>query len=293
MGQQYENMANRLGGGDGMPFEIVYSDQPLSHGAHTHVYYELLYVLEGSVQLTIRGREHRAEAGSLVFLNQFDEHATRMISDTYRRYYLLIPPTQMQSFRHDAHLLSVFRFRRENFPYVLPTGEAQPRFDVYFDLLRQAAARGGAHLDDEVEALLTLILLGALELRPDMFAGEEEASFLPMGEILDELDRNYTRPFSLQDLAKRYHVSPGCLSTHFSRYVGMRPMQYVTLSRLTHARVLLMHTDLPVAEVARQCGYNDVSSFVRRFRDEFQATPLQFRQHQKERPTTPTPRAVP
>lgn len=273
-----------------MPFEIVYSDRPLSHDAHTHVYYELLYVLEGSVLLTIRGREHRADAGSLVFLNQFDEHATRMISGVYRRYYLLIPPTQLHSFRSDARLLSVFRFRRENFPYVLSTGVHKPRFDTYFDLLQQTAERSGAHLDDEVEALLTLILLGALELRPDMFISDFDNSFLPMGEILDELDRDYAQPFSLQELARRYHVSPGCLSSHFSRYVGMRPMQYVTLSRLTRARVLLMHTETPVVQVAQQCGYNDVSSFVRRFREEFGVTPLQFRLQQKGRPTTPTPR---
>lgn len=273
-----------------MPFEMVYSDQPLSHDMHTHVYYELLYVLEGSVLLTIRGREYRADAGSLVFLNQFDEHATKMISDVYRRYYLLIPPTQLQSFRHDAQLLSVFRFRRDNFPYVLSAGAHQARFDTYFDLLRQTAQRGGAHQDDEVEALLTLILLGALELRPDMFVSPEDKQFLPMGEILNELDRTYTQPFSLQELARRYHVSPGCMSAHFCRYVGMRPMQYVTLSRLTHARVLLMHTELTVAEVARQCGYNDVSSFVRRFREEFGTTPLQFRSRQKEKPVVPTPR---
>ena len=273
-----------------MPIEIVYSDRPLSHDAHTHVYYELLYVLEGSVLLTIRGREHRADAGSLVFLNQFDEHATRMISGVYRRYYLLIPPTQLHSFRSDARLLSVFRFRRENFPYVLSTGVHKPRFDTYFDLLQQTAERSGAHLDDEVEALLTLILLGALELRPDMFISDFDNSFLPMGEILDELDRDYAQPFSLQELARRYHVSPGCLSSHFSRYVGMRPMQYVTLSRLTRARVLLMHTETPVVQVAQQCGYNDVSSFVRRFREEFGVTPLQFRLQQKGRPTTPTPR---
>ena len=95
-----------------MPFTIVYSDQPTFHQAHTHVYYELLYVLEGAVRLTVRGRERRVEAGSLVFLNQFDEHATRLCGEIYRRYYLLIPPTQLQAFSRDTHLLSVFRFRR-------------------------------------------------------------------------------------------------------------------------------------------------------------------------------------
>lgn len=274
-----------------MPFEIVYSDKPVSHNTHTHINYELLYVVEGEVLLTIRGKEHRVGAGSLVFLNQFDEHATRLISDTYRRYYLLIPPTQLQSLRSDARLLSVFRFRRESFPYVLPAGEDKPRFDACFSLLLDAAARSGPLLDAQAEALLTLILLFAMEKRPDMFLSDDADSFLPIGEILDEMDRSFAQPFSLEELAKRYHVSPGCLSAHFNRCVGVRPMQYITLSRLTQARALLLRTEISVAEVARQCGYNDVSSFVRRFREEFGLTPLQFRRQQKSRPVTPMVRA--
>ena len=125
-----------------MGFIIEYGEQSVSHGVHTHQNYELLYVREGEVMLTIRGRDYPVRAGSMVFLNQFDEHATRMIADVYRRYYLLIPPTQLKAFHNDVLLLSVFRFHGENFPYVLDTGAAKPRFDTYFALLRDASERG-------------------------------------------------------------------------------------------------------------------------------------------------------
>ncbi len=274
-----------------MPFEIVYSDRPLSHHIHTHVYYELLYVLEGAVMLTIRGTPYRVEAGSLVFLNQFDEHATRMISGVYRRYYLLIPPTQLKAFHNDVLLLSVFRFHGEKFSYVLPTGEDKPRFDTYFALLRDAAKRGGAYMDERIEALMTLILADALALRPDMFLPSREMSFLPMQDILDELDRSFAEKFSLRALAAKFHVSTGCLSAHFRQHVGMSPAQYVTQSRLTHAKVLLLKSELSVLEIAMQCGYGDASNFVRRFRQQFGVTPLQFRRQQRDRPTLPTPLA--
>lgn len=273
-----------------MPFEIVFSDRPLTHGSHTHVYYELLYVQDGAVLLSIRGKDYRVEAGSLVFLNQFDEHATRMISDVYRRYYLLIPPTQMRAFHNDARLLSVFRFHGEPFPYVLSVGAEKPRFDTYFSLLWGAAERGGAYMDERIEALMTLVLADALALRPDMFPLSPEASFLPVQQILDELDRSFADKFSLGGLAAKFHVSPGCLSAHFRRHVGMSPMQYVIQSRLAHARVLLLKTELTVLEISSQCGYGDVSNFVRRFRAQFGVTPLQFRQQQRGVQAAPGPR---
>ncbi|MEE0297732.1 MAG: AraC family transcriptional regulator, partial [Christensenellales bacterium] len=240
-----------------MSFKIVYSETPVSHCIHSHVYYELLYVAEGSVLIRIRNQEYRADAGSLVFINQFDEHATQTISDIYKRYYLLIPPTQLDAFHHDVLLLSVFRFHGEGFPYVLSVGESKPRFDLYFSLLRDAAARGGDYLDARIESLMTLILADAYAVRPNMFIPGDDASFLPMQNLLTELDRTYAEPFSLQALAARYHVSAGCLSSHFRRQVGMSPMQYVTLSRLNHARTLLRSTDLSVMEIAMQCGYAD------------------------------------
>ena len=243
-----------------MSFKIVYSETPVSHCIHSHVYYELLYVAEGSV-----------------FINQFDEHATQTISDVYKRYYLLIPPTQLDAFHHDVLLLSVFRFHGEGFPYVLSVGESKPRFDLYFSLLRDAAARGGDYLDARIESLMTLILADAYAVRPNMFIPGDDASFLPMQNLLTELDRTYAEPFSLQALAARYHVSAGCLSSHFRRQVGMSPMQYVTLSRLNHARTLLRSTDLSVMEIAMQCGYTDMSNFIRRFRRQYGMTPLQFR----------------
>lgn len=270
-----------------MPFEIVYSDRPLSHHVHTHMHYELLYVLEGAVLITIRGKEYRVEAGSLVFLNQFDEHATRMISDVYRRYYLLIPQMQLKAFHNDVLLLSVFRFHGDKFSYVLPIGADKPRFDTYFALLKDAADRGGAYMDERIEALMTLILADAQAMRPDMFVPASEASLLPMQDILDELDRGFADRFSLGDLSAKFHVSTGCLSAHFRHHVGMSPMQYVTQSRLNHAKVLLLKTELPVMEVSMQCGYYDVSNFVRRFRQQFQMTPLQFRRQHKGRPMLP------
>ena len=260
-----------------MGFEVVFDERPLAHHPHTHIYYELLYVLEGAVSMSICGKEYRIESGSLVFLNQFDEHATRMTGAVYRRYYLLIPPTQLRAFHHDVRLLSVFRFHGDEFCYVLPTGNDKPRFDTYFALLLDAAHRGGTYRDERIEALMTLILVDALALRPDMFILAKEASFLPMQDILDELDRAPDARFSLGALAAKFHVSTGCLSAHFRRQVGMSPMQYVTQSRLNHARALLLHTELPVLQIAAQCGYGDVSNFVRRFRKQFQLTPLQFR----------------
>ena len=264
-----------------MAFEIKYSDQPLAHDMHSHTYYEMLYVLSGSTVITVRGRDYACPAGSLVFLNPFDTHASHPCELPYQRYYLLMPLTQLKAFHNDVLLLSVFRFHGEQFPYVMQTGDHKARFDQYFSMLMDVQREGGSYADARVEALMTLILTDAQAMRPDLFTPVNQLSFLPIQDILNELDATFPEPFSLQELAKKYHVSSGCLSAHFRRIVGISPMQYVTQCRMHRAQLLLLNSELSITGIAQQCGYPDVSNFVRRFHTQFKCTPLQFRQAQK------------
>lgn len=174
-------------------------------------------------------------------------------------------------------LLSVFRFHGEGFPYVLSVGESKPRFDLYFSLLRDAAARGGDYLDARIESLMTLILADAYAVRPNMFIPGDDASFLPMQNLLTELDRTYAEPFSLQALAARYHVSAGCLSSHFRRQVGHEPDAVCHTEPSEPCAHAFAQYGLSVMEIAMQCGYADMSNFIRRFRRQYGMTPLQFR----------------
>ena len=266
-----------------MSFEIKYNDQPTPHGMHTHTYYEMLYVLSGAAVITVRGRAYECGPGSLIFLNPFDEHASHPLELPYKRYYLLMPVTQLKAFHNDVLLLSVFRFHGDQFPYAVQVGDLKPRFDSYFSLLMDVQKEGGSFADTRMEALMTLILTDIHAMRPDLFIPANQLSFLPIQDIMNDLDVSFCELFSLQELANKYHVSAGCLSAHFRRAVGISPMQYVTQSRMQRARLLLLSSELSIAAIAGQCGYPDVSNFVRRFRLQFQQTPLQFRQKHKER----------
>lgn len=153
---------------------------------------------------------------------------------------------------------------------------------MYFSLLWDAFRQTSDYRDQQLHALITLILTEAWHLKPDMFGRELHAAPFSIRDVMDELDQHFTDEFSLQELAEKHHVSPGCLSRHFRRYVGMSPMQYVTQSRLTRAKHLLLTTDLPVGAVSDACGYQDTSNFIRLFRTKFGDSPLQFRFRNRE-----------
>jgi AraC-like DNA-binding protein len=92
------------------------------------------------------------------------------------------------------------------------------------------------------------------------------------------IDAHRTGPVDL-DLAA---AQAGCSRFHFqrlfARVLGVSPHQYLIRCRLRHAARLLAEQTLPVTEVALDCGFGDLSNFVRCFGRATGRSPLAFRQ---------------
>jgi AraC-like DNA-binding protein len=63
----------------------------------------------------------------------------------------------------------------------------------------------------------------------------------------------------------------------FRQVAGMTPHQYVLRTRLHRAAVQLRRTDDPISSVAYDAGFNDLSTFNRRFRRLMGAKPSAYR----------------
>jgi transcriptional regulator GlxA family with amidase domain len=78
-------------------------------------------------------------------------------------------------------------------------------------------------------------------------------------------------------LAERLNLSPTRFHLVFTDAMGVAPVQYVKALRLRQAQRLLIKTDLPIAEVASQVGYEDPFHFSRAFKAQTGANPSDYR----------------
>ena len=72
-------------------------------------------------------------------------------------------------------------------------------------------------------------------------------------------------------------MSTRSFSRRFVAETGVSPMQWLTRQRILHARLLLETTDLPIDEVARQCGFSSATLFRHHFAQEVGVAPTQYR----------------
>lgn len=79
------------------------------------------------------------------------------------------------------------------------------------------------------------------------------------------IDDHFDQPLMLDDLAERAHLSRYYFIRQFRRYFYVTPHQYLTRTRLNHARSLLANSPLSVTEICFAVGFESVGSFSARF----------------------------
>lgn len=96
---------------------------------------------------------------------------------------------------------------------------------------------------------------------------------------MDYIRVHYAEKLTLQQLADKAGLSTSYLSGHFSKEAGMTISSYVRKTRINHAKLLLQYMTIPVTEIAYQCGYQDISYFIKEFRKETGCSPVEYRKN--------------
>ncbi|MFM7443268.1 MAG: helix-turn-helix domain-containing protein, partial [Tabrizicola sp.] len=92
------------------------------------------------------------------------------------------------------------------------------------------------------------------------------------------IEANIADPLPVPEIAQRLGLSQRQLERLFHKGLGCSVVQFGTLVRLQHARVLLIATKLSVREIATATGFNALSHFASAFRKCFDRRPSDYRQ---------------
>ena len=94
---------------------------------------------------------------------------------------------------------------------------------------------------------------------------------------INHFNRHYMTTISIGGIIEESSYGRAQFHKLFQEHVNCTPLQYITNLRMERARQLLVLTDMPVAEVAFDCGYEDSSYFIRLFAKKTGITPREFR----------------
>jgi AraC family transcriptional regulator len=96
-------------------------------------------------------------------------------------------------------------------------------------------------------------------------------------EVLRRLEAEPGEPVTLRQLARDAAMSPYHFLRTFNVISGVTPYQFVLAQRLRRAAVRLRRTTDSISAIAYEAGFNDLSTFNRRFRRIMGLTPGHWR----------------
>lgn len=98
-----------------------------------------------------------------------------------------------------------------------------------------------------------------------------------VAEAVRRIELDADRPISLAELAGETATSPYHFLRTFRHVAGMTPYQFLLRTRLHRAAVRLRTSDEAISAIAFEAGFNDLSTFNRRFRREMGQAPGAYR----------------
>ena len=108
-----------------------------------------------------------------------------------------------------------------------------------------------------------------------------------VNHAVEYIQYNFRTPITLADAARRAHLSANYFGEQFHACMGVTFNEYLRTRRLEYAYCLLTETDLSVAEIVRESGFQSPSYFSQVFRARYGASPTHIRSGQRPHAARP------
>jgi AraC-like DNA-binding protein len=131
-------------------------------------------------------------------------------------------------------------------------------------------------------AFLALLDMLATDDEARLLAGENyQISTNPaetdrMKRILEFTVENFQREIAIEQVAEVAHLTTSAFCRYFKQRTRKSYIDYLNEFRISHARKLLIDSDLGVGQIGFECGFNNLSNFHRLFKRQTGLSPMQY-----------------
>ncbi|MBP1988457.1 AraC family transcriptional regulator [Paenibacillus eucommiae] len=251
-------------------------------------HHEILYIIEGTVQLHRIKRVYEIEGPALILLPLNTYHQLVHISKQYSYAYWELEDEQFSTFptprqctiwndlqfKLDVSLseINVVYQRANELNKLMHTDLAQQQPDLIRDICLS-----------DIKTMLTLIchIVKPHEQHNEHLVSQQIDRLPHIKETIEMLIRwmeaSYWEDITLQTLSDMVHFNPSYLIRMFKEYQGETPFQYLNRLRMNAAISYLANTNMSVQEIAFTIGYQSIHYFSRLFKQTYGKSPVQWR----------------
>ncbi|MEB3212392.1 MAG: AraC family transcriptional regulator [Leptolyngbyaceae bacterium] len=258
-----------------------------SMSAHSHEFLEIIYFDRGGGQYQHENCIWDVEAGDLFLTAPYETHDASKLSEAQGWVILFtaatVNPTGLESSSYLQWINSPIFFpfaKNSGFEsrHIRITEMARPQWLQRLQSLNTELSDKPFGYKEMARSLLTQILIDITRLtigNTNRFPTQVSPLLV---EVFDFIEQHFSKSISLADIAKAMNRSPSYLSASVRKLTGRTILEWIRERRMTEARRLLLETNDDIVQIAEAIGYQEVTYFIRQFRQFHRETPQAWRQ---------------
>lgn len=267
-----------------LPAKITLNDSSVDRcrgEPHWHEEIQLIYVDEGSLNMTVGNRKSALNAGDVQMINPCEVHSLKKSSAKFLSVHF--SRVFVQSFFETA----------ESYGYVLEEGSQERREMVF--LMQKLLAVERNNFDEYSSLVKYSLLLKMLRLLLTRCRTEKTVSIYGTSRSLDDdiiavkqyIEANYHRKIMTADYENLLHFDATYVMTYFKKQTGMTIMGYAIKERTKHALGDYLTHDIPIGEAAKKNGFCHYNHFTKACHKYYGASPTEIKRQKRQRDAAP------
>lgn len=245
---------------------------------HKHQFYEIFYILEGSINHILNGEMRTLHTGDMVFLNLDDIHYFQREEGSTCKHRDIIMHTDFFESLSDF-LGDEFKNAYQNnlLPKVLSLSLEQ--MENYEHRITNAILTSSMKSEYRMASTRALCISLLNHLVEERIRHND--AYYPMWfrELLGRFHMNEYLRVGLDDILKPFHFNKSYLCRRFRQYTGYTMTEYLNRIRLQQAAFQLQYTDNTIISVCSNVGFSSVSYFNKLFKQTYGVSPKYFRKN--------------
>lgn len=267
-------------GREDFPFELYRVDE--SHpkyemAFHWHANLELIWVKEGELTLTLDNRQLLLTHDEIAVVNSETVHGATPKKCVYECLVFNLAFLKTNNRVCDAFLDDLLS--RNAFLYERPTEKS-----VLESIRKVFRAIASDATGAEFKVLSAFYeFLGEMQSKNQFTShlpptnGHDEKKVVKLKTVLKYIREHFADQITLEDMSAVAGFSSKYFCKFFKSTTGTTPINYLTTYRIERAARKLLGSDLSITQIAYDCGFNDVSYFIKTFKTHKHTTPKEYR----------------
>lgn len=263
-------------------------DETCIEFTHTHLNYEVYYILEGQMRMHIGGQEHLLLPNNFILISPGVSHGAVYAPEEPKSYAVFVfsihqnSDTDSRRRKAEQEFVRQFEKTMKEKLYVIAEDKNNCR-DILTALQEETTTRPLGWqilLVDYCREYFVKLLRNILLYSTELSAPESGQSNLAI-EITKYMHRHYKENISLEDVSKAFHITPRHITRIFSDYFGTSFRKTLSIYRLNYAKNYMCTTDKSVEEIAELVGISAPQTLYRLFKEYEGMTISEYRKYHK------------